>query len=129
MCDALYKRDGMQLTICAYYLWEMPVNFGLMVSFTNMEGWKGICGEVREVNSTKDYTTSYEFFHWLLNGCCICLLKYNKKCNFNCLQLSESCYSSGHIVTSYGQDDWSIRFQFLQEALIFLFNVMSRAAL
>jgi hypothetical protein len=36
----------------------MQINFGLKVSFDKMEDWKGTWDETREVNSTKDYTTS-----------------------------------------------------------------------
>jgi hypothetical protein len=32
----------------------MPINFDLKISFNNMEDWKGIWSEAREVNSTKD---------------------------------------------------------------------------
>jgi hypothetical protein len=46
------------LIICAYYSWEMVVNFALDVSLDNMYDGKGRKGESR--GSTKSYITSDE---------------------------------------------------------------------
>jgi hypothetical protein len=32
-CSIQYKGDGLQLTICVWYRWEMPLNTGLDASF------------------------------------------------------------------------------------------------
>lgn len=42
-CILLYKGDGLRLASCAYYSWEMTLNFDHEVSFSNMYDWRE-CG-------------------------------------------------------------------------------------
>jgi hypothetical protein len=48
LCEMLctYKGDSSRCTICACYSWEVALNVGLDVSFSNVEGWKTIRGGI-----------------------------------------------------------------------------------
>jgi hypothetical protein len=60
----LRKGDGLQLTVCAIYSWEMPLNIGLDESFDNTEDWKAI----REVNITDACVTNDGSLRWIRSG-------------------------------------------------------------
>jgi hypothetical protein len=64
-CDVLYKIDCVWLIIHACHLWEMPINIGLNIPLNNMEEWKGMWDEPKEVNSTEYYRTSYVASCWV----------------------------------------------------------------
>jgi hypothetical protein len=57
-CSILYKRDGLRFTTCACYSWEMALNVGLDVPFDNMQNWKEIQEQAREIKNAKAYITT-----------------------------------------------------------------------
>jgi hypothetical protein len=66
-CSILYKGNGLQLTVCACYLWEMTLNVGLDALFDNIYDWKAIREKKGEVNSTKACTVNDDTSRWILN--------------------------------------------------------------
>jgi hypothetical protein len=66
-CDVLYQR---LLTIDYFECcgWETVSNVGLDASFDNMQKWKGIREQAREVNSTKACVTNGDTSGWIRNG-------------------------------------------------------------
>jgi hypothetical protein len=47
-CSILYKTCGLELTVCAYYFWEMALDAGLDASFDNRAGMQ-YCGRQRKL--------------------------------------------------------------------------------
>jgi hypothetical protein len=74
-CTVLHKGDGLRLTICACYLWEMTLNLCLRVSFDNMQDWKGIREKAKKVSNTKAYITNDKNSRWIVTGVTLVLLK------------------------------------------------------
>jgi hypothetical protein len=51
-CSILNKGDGVRLTICSCYLWEIVLNIGLDVSFDNRDNCKTIGERAGDDNGT-----------------------------------------------------------------------------
>jgi hypothetical protein len=61
-CSMLHEGENLRSNICAFYSLEMALMFGFDASFDNLQDWKGIRENSREVNpnSTTACTTNDE---------------------------------------------------------------------
>jgi hypothetical protein len=49
----VYKISGLQLTVCAYYFWEMALHVGLDASFDKVQNGNALRQRADKVNSRK----------------------------------------------------------------------------
>lgn len=59
----MLQKDGLRLTVCACYSWEMSLNVSLDASFDNVQDCKGIQENAGQVNDMKVYVTNDETSH------------------------------------------------------------------